>query len=76
MPRRLGLSVGFASNPEQTKELIKRIQIAESVGVEAVYTAETWGRDQFSLLTQIALATSKIKIGTGIAPVSDGLQPC
>ena len=69
MPRRLGLSVGFASNPEQTKELIKRIQIAESVGVEAVYTAETWGRDQFSLLTQIALATSKIKIGTGIAPV-------
>ena len=69
MPRRLGLSVGFTGNPEQNKELIKRIQIAEEVGVEAVFTAETWGRDQFSLLTQIALATSKIKIGTGIAPV-------
>ncbi len=69
MPRRLAVSVGFTGNPEQNKELIKRIQIAESVGVEAVYTAETWGRDQFSLLTQIALQTSKIKIGTGIAPV-------
>ncbi len=69
MARRLALSVGFTGNPEQNKELIKRIQIAEEVGVEAVFTAETWGRDQFSLLTQIAIQTSTIKIGTGIAPV-------
>jgi alkanesulfonate monooxygenase SsuD/methylene tetrahydromethanopterin reductase-like flavin-dependent oxidoreductase (luciferase family) len=69
MARRLALSVGFTGNPEQNRELIKRIQIAEEVGVEAVFTAETWGRDQFSLLTQIALNTSKIKLGTGIAPV-------
>jgi F420-dependent oxidoreductase-like protein len=69
MARRLAVSVGFTGNPEQNKELIKRVQIAESVGVEAVFTAETWGRDQFSLLTQIALATSTIKLGTGIAPV-------
>jgi alkanesulfonate monooxygenase SsuD/methylene tetrahydromethanopterin reductase-like flavin-dependent oxidoreductase (luciferase family) len=69
MPRRLALSVGFTGNPEQNKELIKKVQIAEEVGVEAVFTAETWGRDQFSLLTQLALATSKIKLGTGIAPV-------
>ncbi|MFN0148469.1 MAG: LLM class flavin-dependent oxidoreductase, partial [Dehalococcoidia bacterium] len=69
MAKRLALSVGFGGTPEQNNELIKRIQIAEEVGVEAVFTAETWGRDQFSLLTQIALQTSKIKIGTGIAPV-------
>jgi len=69
MARRLGVSVGFTGNPEQNRELIKRIKIAEEVGVEAVFTAETWGRDQFSLLTQIALQTSKIKLGTGIAPV-------
>ena len=36
MARRLALSVGFTGNPEQNKELIKRIQIAEEVGVEAV----------------------------------------
>ncbi len=69
MARRLACSVGFAGNPEQTDELIKKIQIAEEVGVEAVFTAETWGRDQFSLLTQIALATSTIKLGSGIAPI-------
>jgi len=69
MARRLAVSVGFTGNPEQNKELIKRIQIAEEVGVEAIFTAETWGRDQFSLLTQVALQTNKIKLGTGIAPV-------
>ena len=69
MAKRLALSVGFGGTPEQNKELIKRVQIAEEVGVEAVFTAETWGRDQFSLLTQLALATNKIKLGTGIAPV-------
>ncbi len=69
MPRRLAVSVGFGGNPEQNKQIIERIKVAEEVGVEAVFTAETWGRDQFSLLTQIALQTSKIKLGTGIAPV-------
>ena len=69
MPKRLAVTIGFAGSPEQTREVIKRVQIAEEVGVEAVFTAETWGRDQFSLLTQVALATSKINIGTGIAPV-------
>jgi alkanesulfonate monooxygenase SsuD/methylene tetrahydromethanopterin reductase-like flavin-dependent oxidoreductase (luciferase family) len=69
MAKRLGVAVGFTGNPEQNSELIKRIQVAEDVGVEAVFSAETWGRDQFSLLTQIALATKKIKLGTGIAPV-------
>ena len=69
MARRLALSVGFTGNPKQNKALIERIKVAEEVGVEAIFTAETWGRDQFSLLTQAAMATSKIKLGTGIAPV-------
>ena len=69
MPRRLAVGIRFGASPEQTREIIKRVQIAEEVGVEAVFSAETWGRDQFSLLTQIALQTSRIKLGTGIAPV-------
>lgn len=69
MPRRLAVGVGFTGSPEQNRETIARIKVAEEVGVEAVFTAETWGRDQFSLLTQAALETKKIKLGTGIAPV-------
>ncbi|MCC7366583.1 MAG: LLM class flavin-dependent oxidoreductase [Dehalococcoidia bacterium] len=69
MARRLAVSIGFTPDPEQAKEVIKRVKIAEEVGVEACFTAETWGRDQFSLLTRLAVETSKIKLGTGIAPV-------
>jgi alkanesulfonate monooxygenase SsuD/methylene tetrahydromethanopterin reductase-like flavin-dependent oxidoreductase (luciferase family) len=69
MPKRLAVGVGFTGSPEQNRETIARIKVAEEVGVEAVFTAETWGRDQFSLLTQAALETEKIKLGTGIAPV-------
>jgi len=67
--KRLAVTAGFNGTPEQNKHLIAAIRVAEEVGVEAVFTAETWGRDQFSLLTQIALQTERIKIGTGIAPV-------
>lgn len=69
MPKRLAVSIGFTGNPEQNKQTIEKVKIAEEVGVEAAFTAETWGRDQFSLLTQLALQTDKIKLGTGIAPV-------
>jgi alkanesulfonate monooxygenase SsuD/methylene tetrahydromethanopterin reductase-like flavin-dependent oxidoreductase (luciferase family) len=69
MPRRHAVTVGFGGSPAQNEEIINKIKVAEEVGVETVFTAETWGRDQFSLLTQIALQTSKIKLGTGIAPV-------
>jgi F420-dependent oxidoreductase-like protein len=69
MPQRLGVSIGFTADPEQNRQILERVKIAEEVGVEAVFTAETWGRDQFSLLTQLALQTEKIKLGTGIAPV-------
>jgi alkanesulfonate monooxygenase SsuD/methylene tetrahydromethanopterin reductase-like flavin-dependent oxidoreductase (luciferase family) len=69
MPKRLAVGVGFTGSPEQNRETIARIKVAEEVGVEAVFTAETWGRDQFSLLTQAALETKTIKLGTGIAPV-------
>src|SRR5689334_24386043 len=45
MARRFGVSVGLTGDPTQNKELIKRIQIAEEVVVEAVFTAEIWGCD-------------------------------
>ena len=51
------------------RDLIQKVKIAEEVGVEAAFTAETWGRDQFSILTQLALQTERIKLGSGIAPV-------
>ena len=48
---------------------MKRARIAEDVGVESLWVAEAWGRDAFSMLTQLALETKKIQLGTAIVNV-------
>jgi len=45
---------------------LARVQAAEEAGVEAVWVAEAWGRDCFTLLTLIADRTRRIRLGTGI----------
>ena len=62
MPRRLAVSVGFGGNAEQNKEVISRIKVAEEVGVEAVFTAETWAGPVLSP-AQIAMQTSRSSWG-------------
>lgn len=69
MAKRLGLQIGFAGSPSEREELLKRVQVAEDVGVESVWVAEAWGRDAFSILTQLALTTKKIQLGTAIVNV-------
>jgi F420-dependent oxidoreductase-like protein len=67
--KRIGLQVGFAGSPSEREEIIKRVQIAEDLGVESVWVAEAWGRDAFSMLTHLALETKKIGLGTAIVNV-------
>jgi F420-dependent oxidoreductase-like protein len=45
------------------------VQVADDLGVESAWVAEAWGRDAFTLLTELALKTSKIKLGTAIVNV-------
>lgn len=69
MTKRLGLQVGFAGSPAERAEIIKRVQIADDLGVESVWVAEAWGRDAFSMLTHLALETKHIQLGTAIVNV-------
>jgi F420-dependent oxidoreductase-like protein len=45
---------------------IKRIQEAETLGYDSVWTAEAWGSDAATPLAWIAAQTTKIKLGTAI----------
>ncbi len=45
---------------------IDRIQEAEALGYDSVWTAEAWGSDAITPLAWIAAKTSKIKLGTAI----------
>jgi F420-dependent oxidoreductase-like protein len=69
MTKRLGLQIGFAGNPTERADIIKRVQIADDLGVESVWVAEAWGRDAFSMLTHLALETRNIQLGTAIVNV-------
>jgi F420-dependent oxidoreductase-like protein len=69
MAKRLGLQIGFTGGREERLDVVERVKIAEDLGVESVWVAEAWGRDAFSILTQLALETSKIQLGTAIVNV-------
>jgi F420-dependent oxidoreductase-like protein len=69
MTKRIGIQVGFAGSPTEREDLVKRVQIADDLGVESAWVAEAWGRDAFSILTQLALATKNIQLGTAIVNV-------
>ena len=61
---KLGLSIGY-SGAEMNLPL-KRIQRAEELGYDCVWTAEAYGSDATSPLAYIAGRTERIKLGTGI----------
>jgi F420-dependent oxidoreductase-like protein len=69
MTKRIGIQIGFAGSPTEREDLVKRVRIADDLGVESAWVAEAWGRDAFSILTQFALTTKKIQLGTAIVNV-------
>ncbi|MHB8376130.1 MAG: LLM class flavin-dependent oxidoreductase [Dehalococcoidia bacterium] len=69
MTKRLGIQIGFAGSPTERDDLVERVKIADDLGVESAWVAEAWGRDAFSMLTQLALATKRIQLGTAIVNV-------
>lgn len=69
MASRLGIGVGFAASTAEREELVRRVQVADDLGVDSAWVAEAWGRDAFTLLTELALKTRNIKLGTAIVNV-------
>ena len=50
-------------------QVVEFVQRAEDLGYDSIWVGESWGRDVFTLLTQLAVKTSRIKLGTGIVTV-------
>ncbi len=51
------------------KRYLKAVQLADELGYESFWVPEAWGYDAFSLLTEMALVTKRIKLCTGIVNV-------
>lgn len=51
------------------KMYLRAAQLADDLGYDTFWLPEAWGYEVFSLLTEIACHTKRIKIGTGIVNV-------
>lgn len=66
---KIGLQMGYwGAGPDPS--MVQIAQEAESLGYDAVFTAEAWGSDVFTPLAWIGAHTKTIRLGTGIAQLS------
>ena len=65
MARTLSISFNW-QGPMNYAQACTGVRLAEEAGVDAVWVAEAWGRDCFTILTLLARETKRIKLGTGI----------
>jgi F420-dependent oxidoreductase-like protein len=49
--------------------VLRAARLAEELGYDSIWVPEAWAYEQFQLLTEIALATKRLKLATGIANV-------
>lgn len=49
--------------------VLRTARLAEELGYDSIWVPEAWGYEQFQLLAEIALATTRLEVATGIANV-------
>ena len=67
MTERIGL-LAFWKNYDR-KLYLRAAQLADDLGYDSFWVPEAWGYEISTLLTEMAIATKKIKLGTGILNV-------
>ncbi|MDP9374437.1 MAG: LLM class flavin-dependent oxidoreductase [Chloroflexota bacterium] len=65
----LGLVAGNPNFPAAWSETVEKIKLADQLGYDSVWVAETWGYDPVASMAELALVTERIKIGSGILNV-------
>jgi probable F420-dependent oxidoreductase len=59
----------FISTGRSLDGAVERVRLAESLGYESVYVTHIAGRESLTVLSTYALATSRIRVGTGVVPI-------
>jgi F420-dependent oxidoreductase-like protein len=71
--RRLGLYLGrlpgFDKRGFDRRELIECVRAADACGYDSFWMPEAWEHDAFTILTELAVRTERIHLGTGIINV-------
>jgi probable F420-dependent oxidoreductase len=59
----------FISPSRSIESAIERVKLAESLGYESVYVTHIAGWESLTVLSAYAMATSRIRVGTGVVPI-------
>jgi alkanesulfonate monooxygenase SsuD/methylene tetrahydromethanopterin reductase-like flavin-dependent oxidoreductase (luciferase family) len=59
----------FISTGRSLDQAIDRVRLAESRGYHSVFVTHIAGRESLTVLTAYALATERIRVGTGVVPI-------
>jgi F420-dependent oxidoreductase-like protein len=65
---KLGLHIGYAGASMDTT--LPLVHLADRLGYDSVWTAESYGADAVTVLAYLAGQTTQIKLGTGIAQMA------
>ena len=67
MAERIGIVPFWKDYDRRT--VLRAARLAEDLGYDSIWIPEAWGYEQFQLLTEIALATTRLRLATGITNV-------
>jgi F420-dependent oxidoreductase-like protein len=59
----------FVSTGRSFATALERVRLAESLGYESCWVTHINGRESLTVLTAYAMATQRIRIGTGVVPI-------
>lgn len=65
----LGRLPGFDKRGFDRRELIECVRAADACGYDSFWIPEAWEREAFTILTELAVRTERIHLGTGIINV-------
>jgi alkanesulfonate monooxygenase SsuD/methylene tetrahydromethanopterin reductase-like flavin-dependent oxidoreductase (luciferase family) len=68
LPHRVAVGT-FISPGRSLETALQRVERAEALGYESVYTTHIAGRDSLTVLAAYASRTNRIKLGTGVLPI-------
>ncbi len=63
---RIGVIANNPNFPGGWQQTVEKVQLADQLGYDSVWLGETWGYDIVSRMTELVIATARIKVGSGI----------
>lgn len=63
---RIGVIANNPNFPGGWQQTVEKVRIADRLGYDSVWLGETWGYDIVTRMTELVIATERIKVGSGI----------